>query len=123
EVVVGRLPAREDRDPKAPLFVEATADRLRTAMARVCRDAAIPMFSPHDLRHRRVSLAHKQGKSWAEIGESVGQRNLSVTANTYTHVMVDPREVDRVKLLARVRAVHASVLHLAAGTRSVAGMS
>jgi hypothetical protein len=24
---------------------------------------------------------------WARIGEFVGQRNLAVTANTYTHVM------------------------------------
>jgi integrase len=123
EVVVKRLPAREDRDPGAPLFTEATANRLRTAIARACRDAAIPVFSPHDLRHRRISLAHKQGKSWAEIGEKVGQRNLAVTANTYTHVIVDPREVDRAKLLERVRAVPAPVLPLANDTSAFAGVS
>ena len=31
----------------------------------------------------------------------VGQRKLSVTADTYTHVLVDGREVDLPKLLAR----------------------
>jgi hypothetical protein len=31
---------------------------------------------------------------WARIGEHVGQRNLAVTANTYTHVLTDEAEVD-----------------------------
>jgi hypothetical protein len=34
----------------------------------------------------------------------VGQRNLATTANTYTHVLVDPQ--DWSALLARARAVH-----------------
>jgi integrase len=110
EAVVGRLPPREDRDPAALLFPGATPDRLRTAIARACRDAAVPVFSPHDLRHRRISLLHKQGRTWAEIGALVGQRNLAVTANIYTHVMVDAREVDRAKLLERDRAVATPVL-------------
>ena len=64
------------------------------------------MFSPHDLRHRRISLLHRQGRTWAEIGRLVGQRKLSVTADTYTHVLMDYREIDRAKLLERVRAAH-----------------
>jgi hypothetical protein len=31
---------------------------------------------------------------WARIGEHVGQRNLAVTANTYTHVLADEVELD-----------------------------
>lgn len=64
EAVVGRLPAREDRDPSAPLFSGVTADRLRMAIQRACRDAGVPHFSPHALRHRRISLMHRQGSSW-----------------------------------------------------------
>lgn len=52
---------------------------------------------------------HVQGVSWAEIGAKVGQRNIAITANRYTHVMVDYREVDRQNLLERVRAVSSSV--------------
>jgi integrase len=88
------LPPCEDRQPAAPLFAGATADRLRTAIARACKAAAVPTFSPHDLRHRRISLLHAQGRSWAEIGRLVGQRKLSVTADVYTHVLVDARELD-----------------------------
>jgi hypothetical protein len=47
--------------------------------------------------------------SWAEIGARVGQRDLSTTADIYTHVMMDYREIDRPKLLERVRAVHSHV--------------
>jgi hypothetical protein len=36
---------------------------------------------------------------WALIGEFVGQRNLSVTADTYAHVLVDETELDYRRLL------------------------
>jgi integrase len=65
---------------------------------------ACPYFSPHALRHRRISLLHRQGHSWAEIGDAVGQRSRIVTADRYTHALVDYREVDREKLVARVTA-------------------
>jgi hypothetical protein len=37
---------------------------------------------------------------WARIGSLVGQRDLSVTANTYSHVLIDEDEVEYAKLLA-----------------------
>lgn len=60
----------------------------------MCRAAGVPAFSPHDLRHRRISLLHRQGRSWAEIARIVGQRKLSITADVYTHVLIDGAEVD-----------------------------
>jgi integrase len=59
-----------------------------------------PVFSPHDLRHRRISLMHLGGAPWARIGQHVGQRSLFVTANTYTHVVADGRELDYAGLLS-----------------------
>ena len=61
---------------------------------------APPAFSPHDLRHRRISLLRLGGVPWARIGEHVGQRNLAVTANTYTHVLTDESEIEYATLLA-----------------------
>ena len=105
DVVLERLPAREDRDPATRLLGGWTADRLRTAIGRACRDAGVPTFSPHALRHRRISLVHRQGESWATIGEKMGQRPKVVTADMYTHALIDSREVDRPTLLERaVRA-------------------
>ena len=42
---------------------------------------------------------HLRGEPWARIGEWVGQRNLAVTANTYTHVLTDEAELDYRALL------------------------
>jgi integrase len=94
------LPHRRFRDPEARLFAASGADALRTAIAKACKAEGIPLFSPHDLRHRRISLLHLRGVPWARIGEFVGQRDLTVTANTYTHVLVDEAEVDYLALLA-----------------------
>jgi integrase len=99
DAVEATLPPWEDRDPDHPLFPGVTADRLRTAIGRACKAAAIPVFSPHDLRHRRISLLHRQGRTWAEIGRLVGQRKLSVTADTYTHVLSDGAEIELEHLL------------------------
>jgi integrase len=82
------------------LFPGVGADRLRTAIARACRAAGVPVFSPHDLRHRRVSLLHRQGLTSGEIGRFVGQRKPSVTADTYTHVLSDGREANYAGLLS-----------------------
>jgi len=71
-VIADRLPAREDRDPVAPLFPIGTDDHLRMAIARECRDAGVPSWSPHDLRHRRISLLRHEGVTWAEIGAPGG---------------------------------------------------
>jgi integrase len=99
EAIEATLPPREDRDPDAPLFAGVGADRLRVAIARACKASGVPVFSPHDLRHRRISLLHRQGRTWAEIGRFVGQRKLSLTADTYTHVLADGQELDYSALL------------------------
>ena len=67
------VPAR--RSPtRPPRIREVTSERLRTALTRACTAAGTPAFSPHDLRHRRVSLLHLGGMPWARIGELVGPR-------------------------------------------------
>lgn len=94
------LRAREDRDPDARVFPDAAPARLRTEMARACRATGIPLYSPHDLRHRRISLWHRAGISWAQIGDWAGQRSRAVTADVYSHVLADG-EVDHLALLGR----------------------
>jgi integrase len=99
DALEAELGPREDRNPDGRLFPGSGADALRTAIAKACRAAGIPLWSPHDLRHRRISLLHLRGVPWARIGEFVGQRNLAVTANTYTHVLTDEVELDYARLL------------------------
>jgi integrase len=94
------LTPRDDRVPERRVFDGVTGDRLRTRLARAATSAGVPAFSPHDLRHRRVSLLHRQGMDWARIGQAVGHDDLVTTARTYTHVMVDESEVDYAEALA-----------------------
>ena len=98
---IAALPPREDRDPVSPSSPASPQERMRVAINRACRAAGIPTWSPHDLRHRRISLWHRQGETWALIGARVGQRSLSVTGDTYTHVLVDDRELDYAALLSQ----------------------
>jgi integrase len=98
-VAISALVARDDRTPERPVFQGFGADRFRTAVTRACTAAAVPHFSPHDLRHRRISLLHLAGVPWARIGEHVGQRSLRVTADTYTHVLADEGELAYAELL------------------------
>lgn len=100
ETVCGLVP-RDDRVPDRRTFQGFGGDRFRTALTRACTAAGIPTFSPHDLRHRRISLLHLAGIPWARIGEHVGQRNLAVTANTYSHVLADEAELDYTGLLGQ----------------------
>jgi integrase len=78
EAVTALVP-RDDRTPERHVFHGFGGDKFRTAITRACTAAGIPHFSPHDLRHRRISLFHLAGVPWARIGEHVGQRNLAVT--------------------------------------------
>jgi integrase len=100
EALEAQLGPREDRDIDGRLFGDSGADALRTAISKACKASGIPGFSPHDLRHRRISLLHLRGTPWARIGEFVGQRDLAVTANTYTHVLTDETELDYSSLVA-----------------------
>jgi integrase len=62
----------------------------------------VPVFSPHDLRHRRISPLHRLGRTWAEIGRLVGQRKLSITVDTYKNVLSDERELDYAALVSEL---------------------
>jgi integrase len=96
--VVERVP-REDRDLEAQVFPGLDQAAFRTELTRAWKRAGVPHFSPHDLRHRRITLWHYQGVPFARIGERVGQRSLRVTSETYTHVIMDERELLHTSLL------------------------
>lgn len=89
----------EDRVSERPVFQGSGGERFRTAIARACTATGVPSFSPHDLRHRRVSLLHLAGMPWARIGELVGHDDLVTTARTYTHVVADEGELDYGEML------------------------
>jgi integrase len=90
---------RDDRVPGRPVFQGFVAVTFRVSLLRACAAAGVPSFSPHDLRHRRVSLLHLGGMPWARIAEHVGHGDLATTMRTYTHVVADEAELDYSALL------------------------
>lgn len=78
----------EDRTAERAVF-GGTPTALGATMRRACNLAGIPLFSPHDLRHRRISLWHGQGVPTRELSARVGHANASMTLDVYSHVMPD----------------------------------
>lgn len=62
----------EDRAAARRVFQGVTASRIRTSMATACTTAGIPVYTPHDLRHRRLSLWHGQGVPVKELAARAG---------------------------------------------------
>ena len=75
----------------------------RSAKAR--KAAGIPLWSPHDLRHRRISLLHLRGMPWARIVEFVGQRKLSGDRRD-VHARSQRRDRARLRKDAAMRKKH-----------------
>ena len=106
-----RRPALSRRDRRPPPH----GDRPRLPRCRRPEVRAARSPAPADL------LLHRQGESWAEIGERVGQRSKLVTADRYTHALIDYREIDRAKLLERVATVPPRCPPRASENRRLAG--
>jgi integrase len=69
----------------------------------------VPVFSPHDLRHRRATLWHLQGVPIADAAAWLGHSPAEHLA-TYAHAtLVDRNELSYPDLLGCDRAVHTSV--------------
>ncbi len=90
---------REDRDPEALIFPGATQARMRTDLGRPCRAAGVARFGLHDLRHRWISRRLHEGLPVHEVARAAGHARASMTTDTYGHVMVDDREVNRAAFL------------------------
>ena len=91
--------AREDRTPERRVFQRFGGDRFRTAIRRACTAAGIPAFSPHDLRHRRISLLLRE-EDPVTVSRLVGHARASMSLDVYGHVLLDETEVDYERMLA-----------------------
>lgn len=62
-------------------------------MSRACTAAGIPAFSPHDLRHRRISLLLRE-EDPVTVSRLVGLARASTSLDVYGHVLLDEAEID-----------------------------
>jgi len=70
-------------------------------MTRACKHAGIPSATPHDLRHRYISLLVLAGVPLPDVREVVGHSRASITLDVYSHVLMD----EPPELLAERRAL------------------
>jgi integrase len=100
---------RDDRAPDRRVFQGFGGDRFRTAIARACTAAGVPTFSPHDLRHRRISLLLRE-EDPVTVARLVGHARASMSLDTYGHVLPDESEIAYADLLpSDSDSVHAPV--------------
>jgi integrase len=77
----------EDRTPERRVFQGLTEASFYQAMSRACRNAGVPHYSPHDLRHRRITVWHQSGVPARELAERAGHARPSMSLDVYSHVM------------------------------------
>jgi integrase len=80
----------EDRHADRLVFPALTRDAVRDGLYLACRNARIASYSPHDLRHRRISLWVAQGFDPVAVKTWSGHSRTSMTLDVYSHVIVDP---------------------------------
>ncbi len=69
-------------------------------MARACKLAGIPTYTPHDLRHRFISILVMSGVPITVVQKVAGHGRASVTLDIYSHVILD----EPAEYVAEVRA-------------------
>src|SRR4029079_12833599 len=77
----------EDRVPDRKVFQGLQISAARQAMTGALLLAKSPHYSPHDLRHRRLTIWHQSGVPARELAERAGHSKPSMSLDVYTHVM------------------------------------
>jgi integrase len=78
----------DDRTPERRVFPGATRQVLGMAMRRGCQAAGLPLYSPHDLRHRYASVKIREGVPVTDLAAQLGHARKSMTLDTYSHVLL-----------------------------------
>jgi len=105
QAIEGTCPL-EDRVPERRVFQGITGASAYQAMSRAGRNAKVPHYHPHDLRHRRITIWHQSGVPARELAERAGHARPSMSLDVYSHVMpADEVAADRfLTLIAREAA-------------------
>jgi integrase len=78
----------DDRTAERRVFQGATRQVLGMAMRRACQSAGLPLYSPHDLRHRYASVKIREGIPVTHLAAQLGHARKSMTLDTYSHVLL-----------------------------------
>lgn len=62
-----------------------TRQRAWNALANAADQAGVPRYGPHQWRHRRATLWHRQGVPPVEVSRRLGHAKTSISLDVYTH--------------------------------------
>ncbi len=79
----------DDRTETRRVFPGAGRQTVGNAMRNACKTAGLASYSPHDLRHRFISVKIREGIPVTEIAAHVGHAKKSLTLDTYSHVLLN----------------------------------
>jgi integrase len=79
----------DDRTTARRVFPGAGRQTVGNAIRNACKTAGIAAYSPHDLRHRFISVKIREGVPVTNIAAHVGHSRKSLTLDTYAHVLID----------------------------------
>jgi integrase len=79
----------DDRTAIRRVFPGAGRQTIGNAMRNACKAGGLANYSPHDLRHRFISVKIREGIPVTEIAAHVGHSRKSLTLDTYAHVLID----------------------------------
>jgi integrase len=83
----------DDRTALRRVFPGAGRQTIGNAMRNACKSAGIASYSPHDLRHRYISVKIREGVPVTEIAAHVGHSRKSLTLDVYGHVLIGESKV------------------------------
>jgi integrase len=81
------------KDPQAPVFAYPDGRPLdarnlnRRQFQPLCRHARLPVIRLYDLRHTHATLMHAAGVDPKVYGAGLGHSSITVTLDTYTHIV------------------------------------
>lgn len=83
--------SRKIVDSKGRLFAHKgkipSINGINKTLRRACRRAGVKEVTSHALRHTHASLLILNGVNMAYISKRLGHKNISITSDTYSHVL------------------------------------
>ena len=79
----------DDRTALRRVFPGAGRQTIGNTMRNACLAAGIANYSPHDLRHRFISVKIPEGVAVTQVAAHVGHSRKSLTLDTYAHVLIE----------------------------------
>lgn len=108
--IVGQFqPMIKDLPENEPIFVPKNKNgeykrmfnsTINNYLAKKCKDLGITVISAHALRHTHASILLAEGVSINSISNRLGHSDVTITQETYAHILDELKEKDNNKMMS-----------------------